>query len=65
MTADFREIGRRLSNWGRWDADGHKDEFDAVLAAQGVELQRRHPRHPHRLAAHVPHRARPGLVHGR
>jgi kynurenine formamidase len=23
---DFREIGKRLSNWGRWDADGVKDE---------------------------------------
>jgi len=24
--ADFREIGRRLSNWGRWDHDGVPDE---------------------------------------
>ncbi|HEV7471888.1 MAG: cyclase [Pseudonocardia sp.] len=23
---DFREIGKRLSNWGRWDVDGVKDE---------------------------------------
>jgi kynurenine formamidase len=23
---DFRELGRRLSNWGRWDADGRRDE---------------------------------------
>lgn len=23
---DFREVGRRLSNWGRWDADGQRDE---------------------------------------
>jgi kynurenine formamidase len=23
---DFREIGRRLSNWGRWDVDGQRDE---------------------------------------
>jgi hypothetical protein len=23
---DFRELGRRLSNWGRWDVDGVKDE---------------------------------------
>ncbi|WP_163513537.1 cyclase family protein [Fodinicola acaciae] len=23
---DFREIGRRLSNWGRWDRDGERDE---------------------------------------
>jgi kynurenine formamidase len=23
---DFREIGRRLSNWGRWDVDGRRDE---------------------------------------
>ena len=23
---DFRSIGRRLSNWGRWDADGVRDE---------------------------------------
>ncbi|MDG3013696.1 cyclase family protein [Speluncibacter jeojiensis] len=23
---DFREIGKRLSNWGRWDRDGVKDE---------------------------------------
>lgn len=23
---DFRELGGRLSNWGRWDADGRRDE---------------------------------------
>lgn len=23
---DFREIGRRLSNWDRWDVDGRRDE---------------------------------------
>jgi kynurenine formamidase len=23
---DFREIGKRLSNWGRWDVEGVKDE---------------------------------------
>jgi kynurenine formamidase len=23
---DFREIGRRVRNWGRWDVDGHRDE---------------------------------------
>jgi hypothetical protein len=23
---DFRTIGKRLSNWGRWDTDGHRDE---------------------------------------
>lgn len=26
MTGDFRELGRRLSNWGRWDVDGRRDE---------------------------------------
>ena len=26
MTGDFREVGKRLSNWGRWDVDGSKDE---------------------------------------
>jgi kynurenine formamidase len=25
-TRDFRELGRRLSNWGRWDSDEHRDE---------------------------------------
>jgi kynurenine formamidase len=23
---DFRELGRQLSNWGRWDVDGRRDE---------------------------------------
>ncbi|NKQ52200.1 cyclase family protein [Amycolatopsis sp. K13G38] len=26
MTEDFRALGKRLSNWGRWDSDGRRDE---------------------------------------
>ncbi|MEU7816064.1 cyclase family protein [Pseudonocardia sp. NPDC049154] len=26
MTRDFRELGKRLSNWGRWDRDGVRDQ---------------------------------------
>lgn len=41
---DFRSIGRRLSNWGRWDADGERDERgttnlltpERIVAAAGL-----------------------------
>ena len=41
---DFRELGRRLSNWGRWDADGDRDERgttnlltpERIVAAAGL-----------------------------
>lgn len=41
---DFRSIGRRLSNWGRWDADGARDERgttnlltpERIVAAAGL-----------------------------
>ncbi|OZM80747.1 hypothetical protein [Pseudonocardia sp. MH-G8] len=44
MTGDFREIGRRLSNWGSWDVDGRRDvrgttSLDATPAAQGTEVR--------------------------
>jgi kynurenine formamidase len=41
---DFRELGRRLSNWGRWDAGGERDQRgttnlitpDRIAAAAGL-----------------------------
>jgi kynurenine formamidase len=41
---DFRELGRRLSNWGRWDAGGRRDERgttnlltpERIVAAAGL-----------------------------
>jgi kynurenine formamidase len=44
---DFRVIGQRVSNWGRWDVDGRKDERgttnlltrERVAAAAGVVRQ--------------------------
>ncbi|MQA96879.1 MAG: cyclase family protein [Streptosporangiales bacterium] len=41
---DFRTIGRRLSNWGRWDSDGVRDERgttnlltpERIVAAAGL-----------------------------
>lgn len=44
VPADFRELGRRLSNWGRWDTDGRRDERgttnlltpDRIVAAAGL-----------------------------
>lgn len=41
---DFRSIGRRLSNWGRWDSDGVRDERgttnlltpERIVAAAGL-----------------------------
>jgi hypothetical protein len=36
---DLHEFGRRLSNWGRWDVDGRRDERGTTKFGEILEFE--------------------------